>query len=346
MLVTATQLPLEPSKVETIYEELLEREYRNLPLREIFIGLSPEPKGLNRIEMSTRARNVLWRQNINSLRGLGDYTISEINDFRNSGPGTMYEIVSLYLINLRVGELSENAEESPFKQYEDEFLRLEEDPPLKYLPLCAVKFLDQISRDLEVRDLHIINARSNLGERLTHGSVAEDWGVSRQRIHQIENHLFQRFRQEPLLEEIRNTVLPINTFQGSSELLQKYPWLNLGVAIHPIGVSILQILVFSQMIIIDQGWIISNEHSKFQLLETKMMENSLDSSENLENTPDISPEVMNYLQTQINRHRSASSKYGPVSDSSQERGNWSKGQDDGDELLDKLIAAIRTREGQ
>lgn len=346
MLVTAIQLPLDQSKVDTIYGVLLEREYRNLPLREIFEGLSPEPKSLNRIEMSTRARNVLWRQNINSLKGLADYTISEINDFRNSGPGTMYEIVSLYLKNLHVGELSEKAEETPFKQYEDEFHRSEDDPPYKYLPLCAVKFLEQISKDLEVRDLHIINARSNLGERLTHGSVAEDWGVSRQRIHQLENHLFQRFRQEPLLEEIRNTVLPIHTFQGSSELLQKYTWLNLGVAIHPIGVSILQILVFSQMIIIDQGWIISNEHSKFQLLETKMMEISLDAYENLEKTIDVSPEVMNYLQKEMNRRGSASSKYGRVGDLSQEKANWPNDQDDGDELLDKLIAAIRTTEGQ
>jgi hypothetical protein len=149
VLVTATQLPLKPSEVETIYEELLEREYRNLPLREIFFGLSPEPKGLNRIEMSTRARNVLWRQNINSLRELGDYSISEINDFRNSGPGTMYEIVSLYLINLRVGEHNEKKEDFPFAQHEGIFPSTKENPPIEYLPLCAVKFLDQFQKILK-----------------------------------------------------------------------------------------------------------------------------------------------------------------------------------------------------
>jgi hypothetical protein len=345
VLVTATQLPLESSEVETIYEELLEREYRNLPLREIFSGLSPEPKGLNRIEMSTRARNVLWRQNINSLRGLGDFSISEINDFRNSGPGTLYEIVSLYLKNLRVGEHNEKTEEHPVGQHEEIFPRSMEKAPVEYLPLCAVKFLDQISRDLEVRDLHIINARSNLGERLTHGSVAEDWGVSRQRIHQIENHLFQRFRQEPLLEEIRNIVLPVNSFRGSSELLQRHAWLNLGVAIHPIGASILQILIFSQMLIIDQGWIISNEHSKFQLLETRLMEKGLDASDNLEGSTDISPEVRNYLQTEINKRRGSSNNYGPASDLSRERGNWQRNLENGDELLDKFIAAIRKTDG-
>lgn len=340
-IITSGNLPLGPEKIETLYEELLEREYRNLPLKDIFVDLSPQPKSLNRIEMSTRARNVLWRQNVNTLRELEKFTISEINDFRNSGPGTMFELVSLYLLNLEV-KLEESSEQEYFdiENPRGNFSTIEVDH-FQYVPVQIMKFLAQISGDLTVRDLHIINARSKLGETLTHGAVAEDWGITRQRIHQLENHLSQRFRGDPLLQEIRDVVLPVNSFRGSSELIYAFPWLNLGVAIHPIGVSIFQLLIFSQLLMVDKSWIISHEESSYQKLKTRVIEVGVGGYQELINSVEISAEVLDDFQDDIDWSLSPG-----IIDVHREKLTSGQGfmlnsQDEGDLLLDKLLANIR-----
>jgi hypothetical protein len=334
-LVTTDHLPLSPGKIDDLYEELLEREFRNVPLGEIFAGLISESKGLNRIEMSNRARNVLWRHNINSLRDLGGYSISDINDFRNSGSGTMFELVSLYLQNLRaitpenLMEASVKNEPSSHEHWNEQI------DELGFLPPQVVRFLNQIAGDLKVRDLHVINARSKIGDLLTHGTVAEDWGISRQRIHQIENHLVQRFRNEPLLIEISDLALPAGSIRGLSELVSSCPWLNLGVAIHPIGVSILQILIFSELIVIDQGWILSNQKRDFQTIKAEISGSEDFDFERFADSADISAEVLEYLRRDF---KQSSATRHAVSD----MGGESKLsiQNEADDLLDKLVQNI------
>lgn len=334
-LVTKDLLPLSPGKIDEIYEELLEKDFRNVPLGEIFAGLISESKGLNRIEMSNRARNVLWRHSINSLRELGDYSISDINDFRNSGSGTMFEIVSLYLQNLREitpKNLTESSVNIDSSSHEPGNEQIDE---LGLLPSQVVRFLNQIAGDLTVRDLHVINARSKIGNLHTHGSVAEDWGVSRQRIHQIENHLFQRFRNEPLLIEISELALPAGSLRGISELVSACPWLNLGVAIHPIGVSILQILIFSELIIIDQDWILSNEKRNFQAIKAEVSSYQDFDFEQFIKSADISTEVLEFLRRDIKQ--SSGEKHTAIDSGQETKLNV---QNEADYLLDKLLQNI------
>jgi hypothetical protein len=342
--ITLEDLPLSSKIIDELYDQLLDFEYRNIPLCQIFSGLKPMAKSLNRVSMSTRARNVLLRQNINSLRELGTFTISEINDFRNSGSGTMFEIVSLYLQQLEDDKQEMSTEENlMFKtqNYDDPH---NESYELQRIPSDVLKFLAQISNDLSLRDLHVINARSEVGGKLTHGAVAENWGITRQRIHQIENHLIQSFRNEKLLGNIRDMILPLHTFRGSTELVNQFPWLNLGVAIHPIGASILQILIFSRLVNIDKGWIFSNEESSFQRLMQNLMEENRGDASGLFDLADISPEILEYLQGELSWIRSSQNVNMRGLSSAHGQTSIPDSYVDEDLLLDRFLAGIKKGE--
>jgi len=159
--------------------------------------------------------------------------------------------------------------------------------------------LNEISFDLGAKDLHIINTRSEISQKISHREVAEDWGVTRQRIHQIENRLRARFRSDKKLVSLCGEIVPKETYIGVSELLEAHPWLNLGIAIHPIGVSIFNILVFSKLLLIHDDWLVQNAESPISELLVEIHESDILEIDQIIRELRVSEQVKIYLESKI-----------------------------------------------
>ena len=298
------EIPLSFEAIEKLYETLLEPKYSNLPLGDIFSEYESSKKNLFRISLSVRSTNALMRAGISNLQDLGTFTLRDINDFRNLGSNSLYEIMVSYLQNLikksdiNLGEVVnlDNPIESTFSLSEHSRAELFH---ITGIPEAAINFLNEISIDLAPKDLHIINARSDISEKISHREVAEDWSVTRQRIHQIENRLRNRFRNDRNLNIVCTSVVPSNTFVGVSELLELHPWLNLGVAIHPIGVSIFNILIFSRLMMIHDEWLVQNSDTPVSDLLRKIHENGISEIHQIGDEIRISEQARVYLESKM-----------------------------------------------
>jgi hypothetical protein len=295
-------LPLSNEDVEKLYETLLEPNYSNLILGEIFEGLESSKKNLYRIGISVRSTNALMRVGVNNLQDLSIYTLRDVNDFRNLGSNSLYEIMTAFLRNLTTASISADVQSvvtsdevvlsNPVEKYDNQI-------HITGIPEAAIIFLNEISIDLSAKDLHIINTRSEISQKISHREVAEDWGVTRQRIHQIENRLRIRFRSDKNLNSICYELVPEKTYVGVSELLGSHPWLNLGVAIHPIGVSIFNILVFSKLIDIHDDWLVQNSNSPISDLIVKIHEGEILDISHISEEARISEQVKVFLESKL-----------------------------------------------
>lgn len=342
--ITITRLPLSSKEIETIYNQLLDDENKHIPLREIISEFVASRKYLNQIDMSNRARNTLLRSNIKTLNDLGELCMSEISDFRNLGSHTLFEIISHYLSTLTTTALDQQFRVEGNPNLPNLNSDIPEDVPGALQPSFVFEFLLESVLNLTVRDLHVINARSNLGERMTHASVAEEWGLSRQRVHQIESELHKAFSEDYRLTKILNFVLPKNTFRGASETIELYPWLNLGQAIHPIGVSIFQLLVFAGKIQINQGWILSNEESTFDELLSKLRLANEKVAISFIKTPEVSLQVQEYLFKNAPNRRIIFHNLGSNDFEYSQQANEKSSELEGDLLLEKFIADLKGKD--
>ena len=295
-------LPLSNEDVEKLYETLLEPNYSNLIIGEIFDGLESSKKNLYRVGISVRSTNALMRVGVNNLQDLSIYTLRDVNDFRNLGSNSLYEIMTAFLRNLTVASFSGDVQSVVIS---DEFILsnpaeiFENQIHFTGIPEAAIIFLNEISVDLGAKDLHIINTRSEISQKISHREVAEDWGVTRQRIHQIENRLRIRFRSDKNLNSICNELIPEKTYVGVSELLRSHPWLNLGVAIHPIGVSIFNILVFSKLIDIHDDWLVQNSNSPISDLIAKIQAGEILDVSQISEESRISEQVKVFFESKL-----------------------------------------------
>lgn len=287
------QIPLSNEAINEVFQLLTETNLSYFKLSELFVGLRSSKMNIYRLPMSTRSRNILMRSNIENLEKLSKLSIKEIEDLRNLGTNSLHEIISLYLENL-VADISTPEDES-ISHHEPEGSA----PELIKWPSELVELLDEFSNDFSQRDIHIINGRSALNPFVTHSEIGESWGISRQRVHQIENHIRERLSQDKRIEGLANLVLAEASYIGLNEARVAMPWLNLGISFPPVGVSVLQLIIFSERLALSEGWILTRQGVHFQELLSNMRNSEPTILDDLISGLRASSEVKNYLVQKI-----------------------------------------------
>ena len=292
---TEIEIPFSKDSAEAIFDSLLEAEFHRHTIGEIFIGFESTRIPIRRLDMSTRTKNALLRNKIQNIDELRSLTLPEIADFRNFGHNSLRELFLVFLQNLKPLGIDENflpdADPIEMNPKTDSTI-------LGNFPLEIIEFIYELSQDLSAKDLHVINGRSDISRKLTHGDIASEWGLSRQRIHQIEDRLRARFQKDSRLIRCAEMVCPQNTYQSVSEVIEIYPWLNMGVSIHPIGVSVINILIFSNLIGISEGWILYNCQTPFAIAISHFRSTVQDNNLELGWIGNFSLAVQEYLTNQ------------------------------------------------
>lgn len=180
----------------------MEKESTSLLSETIFIPLSLRERATAELPLSVRLSNVLQNLGYRALGDLHGKSYGEIYFARNCGRGTIIELTD-FVGNIQRGEFGTKTS-APKIVLTPQQLNLAQ----------LIEFIDVFFDELAPRDKDVLSLRFGVsGKPVTLGEVGEKYGVTRERVRQIQNDGLKRLKNrlgcagEKLFERLKRDCL-------------------------------------------------------------------------------------------------------------------------------------------